>query len=1732
MRYGVLGPIEARVDNEVVGIGGPQQRRLLALLLQRPGQTVSTDRMVDCLWDDGEAPDGAGRSVMTYVSRLRSAIGDEAIERVHDGYRLVLNGSTFDVNEFETCLARAESAEPGRAMELYDQALALWRGDAYGELGHEWWLLAEAERLNEMRLVGMEERVEVMVTLGQHQRAIPELNWMRTSHPLRERPVALLMRALLAAGRQADALREYQTYRSALGDETGLEPSAELHALERSIATGQAPAPQAARLRSLRGYTVLAVIGEGAYGRVLAATQPGTNRDVAIKVIRPELADDARFVRRFEAEAQLVARLEHPHIVPLYDYWREPGGAYLVFRLLNGGTAEAALVSGGAFDVARVSRLVEEVGSALLAAHTAGVVHCDIKPSNVLFDTLGNSYLTDFGIAFASSSSDDGGSRAYDVPEFADRIPDTIQSDVFSFGCMLWELLADESPRSVTNLQWQASATRAEIRRLPSLAGRIGVPSAAVDAVIARATEPDPAMRFDSMAEVIVAWRAAVGRDEGVLTPIDQPSGPFTSSNRRRAASMLSGEVAAAVNPYKGLRPFAEADADDFFGRDDVVGAIREAVAVRPLVTIVGPSGSGKSSVVSAGLVPMLRKDGARIASMVPGEHPCESLRQALRSVATGNPDSADELALIDAAVSQRGGDLVLVIDQFEECWTLAPTTERERFLSALAHAASCRVRCIATVRADLYDRPLRDQVIGQLVADGTFALPPLTPEAMEEAVVRPARRHGVEFDDGVATAIVAEAAAHPAGLPLLQFALAELYERRTDGRITAQALHDMGGVGGAVGRRAEETYQSLTPELQAHARELFARLVAPGMGSPDTRRRARLGELSQPAGDVADRFVQARLLVADREHATREPVVEVAHEALLTNWPRLREWLNDDREWIARLQHLATAARTWSEADDVDAELYRGSRLEAVLEALPERAHELNADEMAFIDASRLARDAERERERRTNRRLRRLLAAAVCLIVVAVLAGLLAYNRQVAANRSRRSAEITTLASRAEALRSSNRDAAALLAVEANRMRPDSESRAALFATFTRDPGFQGYHMLGGADGARVQGALVPNSDTAIVSIGFRSPSDPDSPLRAVDLTSGHEGAPFDAIGAHDYMVNVAVSTDGRVAIAYGQQFDRAFNPTEAVALDIATGRAIGPRLTLSDNKNGQNEWFSVAVNADGSQIAAGGGLGGQVRIFDARTGELLTTIPPSDDVQASKQRSDTSTAAWAPDGSLYVGSLGSHLRQFDPVTFELMRDITVPPIATAGTLQFSEDGAFLVGRGTLQRDEGTASSVARVDLADGRVAWTIQPDELDRYGCEVFAFSVPEDRLWCADFSGVIRGRSLSNGEFDGTTVEQQRSGVTSMAVQTVGGHRYLVAFGQQTAFVGRWQVDGAGPLSRNVAARYDGAVYSPDGRWLLVFAGSDEAPAGYIADVWDTTSDRAVLTQPRDLAVADWLDSNRVGAVTADGHGRVLDVRTGETRNVAITVQPGWAQSLRVADGRIAFAYDDGHIDVVDFDKGTTEVTLTRSNESGDPRVAVNGMAASADGTRLYVVYGNGRGVYEYDLGDGRQIQWYPDTSSQSVAVAGEAPVAIGHTDGTVTLHDPHDLTVVVGTLPGARSYANVRYDDDGRFLVVAGFDGTMALYDVARRQRMGDPIEIGNVNVDLRPDGSEIAVTYWDHQGVTLWSLDPTTMTDAACRIAGRNLSHTEWDTYIGDLAPYHATCPDYPVPDA
>ena len=346
MRISVLGPVGVERDGEFVNVGGPQQRRLLAFLVVHRGHTVSTDRLVDALWPDGAAPDGAARSMRTYMSRLRSVLPDTAVISQGSGYMLDLDHVELDVQEFDSLIEAAERMLPDQQVERYDAALSLWRDVPFGEFSDEWWALAEASRLTECRILAQEDRAAALIATGHHGRAVPPLEALVTAHPLRERPVRLLMAALQVTGRRAEALRAARSFRTRLAEETGLDPSRELVELESKIVADDASGADA-DVRPLRGYTILRSIGEGAYGRVYAATQPGTDRQVAIKAIRPDLADSTEFVRRFEVEARLVARLEHPHIVPLYDFWREPGGAFLVFRLLGGGTARDSVVVGG-----------------------------------------------------------------------------------------------------------------------------------------------------------------------------------------------------------------------------------------------------------------------------------------------------------------------------------------------------------------------------------------------------------------------------------------------------------------------------------------------------------------------------------------------------------------------------------------------------------------------------------------------------------------------------------------------------------------------------------------------------------------------------------------------------------------------------------------------------------------------------------------------------------------------------------------------------------------------------------------------------------------------------------------------------------------------------------------------------------------------------------------------------------------------------------------------------------------------------------------------------------------------------------------------------------------------------------------------------------------------------------------------------------------------------------------
>ena len=396
MHFRVLGPLEVDAGGGPIPLGGPKQRAVLAHLLIRANQLVPADTLVDGIWGD-EPPEKARNVLQTYVSHLRKAIGRDRIQSLAPGYRLRLDHPELDVTRFDALMRDAKKAlpvDPNIAVGMVDDALGLWRGPALADLADQPSLLVEAARLDELRLEAQEFRIEGLLAGGAEARAIGELEALLARHPWRESLWGLLMLGLYRDGRQAEALNAFQRAREILADELGIDPSPELLRLHERILK-QDPGLEL-RGEPLRGYRLLEKVDDGPTGIVFRAIQPHVERDVAVKVFREGIAADPEFVRRFDPDAQAIAALEHPHIAPIYDYWREPGRAYIVSRYLRGGSLRAMEERGEPLERDRLLRVVEQVSLALAFAHRQGVAHGNVGSPNVLFDAEGNAYLGDF----------------------------------------------------------------------------------------------------------------------------------------------------------------------------------------------------------------------------------------------------------------------------------------------------------------------------------------------------------------------------------------------------------------------------------------------------------------------------------------------------------------------------------------------------------------------------------------------------------------------------------------------------------------------------------------------------------------------------------------------------------------------------------------------------------------------------------------------------------------------------------------------------------------------------------------------------------------------------------------------------------------------------------------------------------------------------------------------------------------------------------------------------------------------------------------------------------------------------------------------------------------------------------------------------------------------------------------------------------------------------------------
>lgn len=555
-------------------------------------------------------------------------------------------------------------------------------------------------------------------------------------------------------------------------------------------------------------------------------------------------------------------------------------------------------------------------------------------------------------------------------------------------------------------------------------------PSPEIDALQRRILEHDPSLRSDAVTPPVAA--TATNADMRHGTTQADGLGRTLAADRRGEDDDIPTAV-APENPYCGLRAFGEGEAALFFGRDELVDELIAEVVAGSLVLVVGPSGSGKSSVVRAGLLPAVRerRPGWTIATIVPGTHPFAEFEAALVRAAPDvasvlsdqlRGDDLDLLRVVLTAVPDDG-HVLLVVDQLEELFLLSAPGERDRFVRGLVELVDDphdRVTVVATIRADFLNRPLQHPTLGPYVEPATALVPPLEPAQLEAACVEPARTVGVSVAPQLVTEIVADVASEPGALPLFQYTLTQLFDARDGGPLTLAGYRALGGLRGSLVRRADELLAGLDDEGRDAARQVFLRLVTIGEGTEDTRRRTRRSELaatsipSATLDDVLTTFGNARLLSFDHDAVTGGGTVEVAHESLLREWPVLRAWIDEARDDLRLRHQLTTAAREWDAAGRDDDFLLAGSRIVQVEEHLAERSLDLTVLEAEFVAASRAHQDAveaaEQERreheealEVRARRRLRQLVAVFAVAAVVASALGIVAVDRAADLARQR---------------------------------------------------------------------------------------------------------------------------------------------------------------------------------------------------------------------------------------------------------------------------------------------------------------------------------------------------------------------------------------------------------------------------------------------------------------------------------------------------------------------------------------------------------------------------------------------------------------------------------------------------------------------------------------------------------------------------------------------------------
>ncbi|MET7688154.1 helix-turn-helix domain-containing protein [Streptomyces sp. NPDC005483] len=1149
--------------------------------------------------------------------------------------------------------------------------------------------------------------------------------------------------------------------------------------------------------------------------------------------------------------------------------------------------------------------------------------------------------------------------------------------------------------------------------------------------------------------------------------------------------------------PYRGLARFEPGDSDLFFGRDKQVGELLGLVRAHRFAAVFGASGSGKSSLLRAGLIPALRQERgagrpAVVRVLTPGERPARTHESAL----TARDDELDTWVLVD---------------QFEELFTLCHDRgERDRFLDLLLRARdrSSRLRVAIAVRGDFYGHCGSHPHLAEAVSRANLLVGPMSRDELREAITGPATAAGLNVERVLTARVIDEVADQPGALPMLSHALLETWRRRRGRTLTLAGYEETGGVREAIAASAEQLYGDLAPEQARTARRILLRLIAPGDGAADTRRPASRAELEPGAGEVLERLAAARLISLDGD------TVELAHEVLITGWPRLAGWIEEGRDRLRAQRHLGESARAWEELDRDAGALYRGTRLAHAEELFggeppspsePQPQDDLTRPERSFLTASLAARVAERAAEARTARRTRALTVGLAAFLVLALAAGLLAWQRDRVGEEEAAKAAARRLATVSDSLRITDPRTAALLSVAAWRLAPLTESRSALLKSLARPERDTYTDPLTGDDARR----FLTDQGRSLVTV-------------AGGKVTVRNVADHRVTAAHRLPSGAEVSApgpDARFLVLLGQESYTLWN--------LAAGESAADL--------GDTSYWTAA--ADGTAYATGPSEGpGPVRVRRTGDGKVLF---------ARDETHTVTTAALGPGGRLLaVCPAGGAPQVWDTVRGRrLPGDWTKADGTVCGTgsgadggsrlLRFSADGRRLAAV------HGTTATVW--DVSGGRTVADFTSGDYTGFSDAVLS---PD-----GEFLATADGREVA-------VWQTVNGGGLVFHTPTAGAEVRELSWDPDRAGRTLRYLDGATVHTDNLSDRLnvpwrttpaDATALSPDGTVLATVTAASRPGKGYHLDM-RATHDGAVLAHAA-LGPLPGDDDNRVPrlafspdggslavADTVSAHGSlrqrfsVWDVRAHRVRTsfetsgaadrtvFALALGPGGRQLVAGRD-------TDGVGTAELWDTGTRRRTATLKGVSpGVLALRSDGrlLAGSAD---QYAALPSGR-VTGRALADGRQVTalaFSPDGSR----------LAVGDITGHVTVWDG-DLRTRLGILTGtsdttdqgdAEAVNALAFSPDGATLAVGGQNGTLRLWDTAGQQQLG---------TDL-PTRDEVGTLAFGPGGAALYTGGPDVLVqrhpvapdDVARVLCGRfggGLTRARWRTYVPD-APYRQVCP-------